>query len=245
MRDLRTALMLSRPGTPPKVILVASSSAGEGKTTVAINLAVVFAQRGRTCLVDGDLRRRTVAKAFGIRAELGLSHVLTGTAPLDQCLTTIPDIPGLSILPVGPLPPNPADLVASEQMRSLIANLRKQFDHIIVDSPPTIPFSDARIFSSLVDVVVLVGRYGLTTRRAITRCAQLLDEVRAPVVGVVVNGINIASADYHYYNYGYSKNFYGEPYKHYYDNNGSDSGAPPEPPVPTTSSDVKARTAHA
>jgi capsular exopolysaccharide synthesis family protein len=243
MRDLRTALMLSRPGMPPKVILVASSSAGEGKTTVAINLAVVFAQRGRTCLVDGDLRRPMVANAFGIRAAVGLSHVLTGTAPLEQCLTTIPDIPGLSLLPVGPLPPNPADLVASEQMRSLVMNLRQQFDHIIIDSPPAIPFSDARVFSSLVDVVILVGRYGLTTRRAITRCAQLLDEVRAPVVGVVVNGINIASADYHYYNYGYSKNFDGEPYKYY--KNGSNSGPSSEPSTSNAKAEVKARAARA
>jgi succinoglycan biosynthesis transport protein ExoP len=226
MRELRTALMLSRPGTPPQTILVASSAAGEGKTTVAINLAIVFAQHGKTCLVDGDLRRPMVANAFSLPSStIGLSHTLAGSQPLERVLVQVPEIPDLSLLPVGVLPPNPADLVASEQMRTVIETLRKQFDHIVIDSPPTIPFADARVLSSLVDGVVLVGRCGLTTRRAIMRCTQLLDEVRAQIIGVVVNGIDVSSADYHYYNYGFSSGL-KEGYA-YRANGGRYYGAPP------------------
>jgi len=244
MRELRTSLMLSRPGEPPRVLLVASSAAGEGKTTIAVNLAIVFAQHGKTCLVDGDLRRPMVANAFSLpSSSTGLSHVLAGSASLEKVLLPVPEIPGLSLLPVGVIPPNPADLVASEQMRGIIANLRETFDHVVIDSPPTIPFADARVLSSLTDGVVLVGRCGLTTRRAIMRCTQLLDEVRAPIIGVVVNGIDIASADYHYYNYGFSTEF-KDGYAYRNDrSNGKPKGPHPLPPQPP--SDVKSKSAHA
>ena len=228
MRDLRTAIMLSRPGGAPKVVLVASSAPSEGKTTVAINLATVFAQRGKTCLIDGDLRKPQVANAFALRGGRGLSHLLTGSATLDEVLWPTPDVPNLSILPVGVLPPNPADLIASEPMRLAVLAAREKFEHVVIDSPPAIPFSDARVLSSLADVVVVVGRYGVTTRRAITRCAQIFDEVGAPIVGVVVNDIRINSADYHYYNYGYSKILTGDVYGYYKDK--PDHNAPPDPP---------------
>jgi polysaccharide biosynthesis transport protein len=202
MRDLRAALMLSQAGAPPRVVLVSSPSSGEGKTTVAINLAVVLAKRGSTCLIDGDLRRPTVASAFGLRAKVGLSDVLAGRTAVAEALVKIPDLPGLSVLTGGPLPPNPSDLVASEQMEAVLMALRETFDHVVIDSPPAIPFSDARVLSPLSDVVVLVGRYGSTTRRALTRAVQLFSAVRASVIGVVLNDIDLTSADYRYFNYG-------------------------------------------
>ncbi len=207
IRDLRTGLMLSRAGAPPKVVLVTSSLAGEGKTTVAMNLAIVLAQSGRTCLIDGDMRGAMVAKAIHLQAKTGLSELLAGTASLDQVLAQRPDFPNLTILAAGPLAPNPADLIASEQMQAVMIALRNKFDSIVIDSPPVIHFSDARVLSSLADVVVVVARYGLTTRRSITRSVDILDEVQAPIAGVVLNGISLDSADYHYYNYGYSKNY--------------------------------------
>lgn len=242
MRALRTSLMLSRPGEPPRVILVASSASGEGKTTIAANLAIVFAQHGKTCIVDGDLRRPMVANAFGLpTSSRGLSHVLAGSVDLEKALVEVPEIPDLFLLPVGVIPPNPADLVASEQMRATIATLRKRFDHVVIDSPPTIPFADARVLSSMTDGVVLVGRCGLTTRRAIMRCTQLLDEVRAPIIGVVVNSIDVLSADYHYYNYGFSSEFkHGYGYKNERYNGNSNSASPPP-----SQSDVKSKSAHA
>jgi capsular exopolysaccharide synthesis family protein len=234
--DLRAALMLSRPGGPPRVILVGSSSAGEGKTTVAINLAAALSQHGKVCLVDGDLRRPMIADAFGLHTQTGLSRVLAGSTSLDSALVSHLQISNLSLLPSGPLPPFPADMIASEQMRSLMSSLRDRFEYVVIDSPAAIPFSDARVLSSLVDVVVLVSRCGSTTRRAFARCVQLLDEVRAPVVGVVVNGIDLASPDYQYYNYGFSRGLNGS---HSYYSKKQDE--PPPPP----NDEVKKRSAHA
>ena len=215
IRDLRTGLMLSRPGAPPRVVLVTSPLAGEGKTTVAMNLAIVLARTAKTCLIDGDMREAMVGDAIQLRTKAGLSHLLAGTLPLDNALVSMPDFPNLSILPVGALPPNPADLIASEQMQAVMIALRDKFDFVVIDSPPVIHFSDARVLSSLADVVVLVARYGFTTRRSLTRCVQILDEVRAPIAGLVLNDIDLASADYHYYNYGYSRRNSDDHYHRY------------------------------
>jgi len=237
IRDLRTGLMLSKAGAPPKTVLVTSSLAGEGKTTVAMNLAIVLAQSGRTCLIDGDMRGAMVGKAIHLQTKTGLSQLLAGTVSLDQALAQVSDYPNLTIMPVGTLPPNPADLIASEQMQAVMIALRDRFDSIVIDSPPVIHFSDARVLSSLADAVVVVARYGLTTRRSITRCVQILDEVRAPVAGVVLNGISLASADYHYYNYGYSRNYSeGRQYRY---------AQAALPPSAGTSSSEKAKGAHA
>jgi capsular exopolysaccharide synthesis family protein len=149
------------------------------------------------------MRKPSLGRALGLTKKVGLSNVLAGSNSAEDALAPCGAFANLSVLTVGPVPPNPADLIASESMRELLRDLRGRFDHIVIDSPPAIPFSDARVISSLVDGVILVGRYGLTTRRSITRCAQVLEEVRAPMIGVVVNGMDFASADYDYYNYGY------------------------------------------
>lgn len=205
MRYLRTGLLFCKPSPPPRVILVSSSSASEGKTTIAINLACVLAQRGKTCLVESDLRRPRFAEAFGLDAKTGLGQVLSGTASLENALATLKENAGLTLLPCGPAMANPEDLVESEHMKALLITLRDKFDYVVIDSPPVIPYADARVLSTFADAVVLVGRYGFTTRRAISRCVQILEEVGAPVMGVVVNDINLESPDYHYYNYGFSR----------------------------------------
>ncbi|MGO9589666.1 MAG: GumC family protein [Candidatus Acidiferrales bacterium] len=240
MSDLRTVLMLS-PHTRPRVILVTSAVTGEGKTTVAMNLAIAFAQCGNTCLVDGDLRQPEIAKAFGLSNETGLQSVLAGSSSLDSALVSAPAVPSLSLLTVTGLAANPIDLIASEKMRSLAADLRNRFDYVVIDSPPVIPYSDARILSSYADVVILVGRYGLTTRRAITRAAQLLDEVNAPVAGVVVNGIDVASPDYRYYNYGYTIIGNGKSNSYYHPAQPGDLPSEPSP----ENKDTKSKGAHA
>ncbi|HEY0704022.1 MAG TPA: polysaccharide biosynthesis tyrosine autokinase [Candidatus Acidoferrales bacterium] len=212
MRDLRTALMLATPAAAPQVILVTSASAGEGKTTVSINLAAALAERGKTCLVEGDLRRPMAAATLKVATKAGIGDVVAGTVSLDQALSSVPGIADLSLLAAGRLPSNPADLISSERMRELIQEARGKFDYVVVDSPPVIPFSDARMLSAFSDAVVLVGRYSSTTRRALARAVQLLDEVQAPIVGVVVNGIDFASPDYQYFNYGFSRNSNGNEY---------------------------------
>jgi capsular exopolysaccharide synthesis family protein len=231
MRDLRTALMFSRPGNPPHSILVTSSSAGEGKTTVAMNLAAVLSRVSKTCLVECDLRQPQIAEAFGLNGEAGLSHILVGAIPKERALISIPELPGLSVLPGGAGVPNPGDLIASEEMQVLTVALKNEFDFVIFDSPPVIPFSDARFLSTIADAVVLVARYEFTTQRAIERSAQLLNEVHAPLVGVVLNGIDLASPDYHYYNYGYSKSVNGYPrYTNTPPGEAVSFEPPPEPP---------------
>jgi capsular exopolysaccharide synthesis family protein len=205
VRNLRTALCYSHAGVLPQVTLVTSPSAKEGKTTVSINLATALAQIGKTCLLEGDLRKPTLAQTFQLPTNIGLVQVLDGDISYERAFFRVPNVPDLYVMPAGALVSNPADNLSLEVMRTLVASLRKEFEFIVIDSPPDIPFSDARILSILVDAVILVSRYGQTTRRAIARGAQLLDEVGAPVVGVVLNDIDMNSADYHFYNYGFSR----------------------------------------
>jgi capsular exopolysaccharide synthesis family protein len=205
IRDLRTGILLANSEIAPRVVLVSSPTAGEGKTTVAVNLAIVLAQNGKTCLVEGDLRRPKAMTAFGLRSKTGISSVLESGTPLSSALANLPEFPTLTVLAAGPPSRNPGDLIASGQMIALVTALRDEFDYVVIDSPPIIPFSDARTLSRLVDAVVLVGRYGVTTRRSMERSVELLDEVRAPILGAVLNDIDLSSADYHYFNYGYSR----------------------------------------
>jgi succinoglycan biosynthesis transport protein ExoP len=204
IRGLRASLLDTRSGAQPRMILVTSATAGEGKSTVAINLASVLAQHGQTCLVEGDLRRPMIELAMGLRATTGIVEVLGGKVSLDEAIITNTGVPGLSVLPVKSLPDNPADLLSSRQMQQVLTTLRDSFDYIVIDSPPIIPFSDARSLALQADGVILVSRYGSTTRRTITRGAEILNEMQAPLLGVVLNDMDLTSADYHYFNYGYS-----------------------------------------
>ena len=209
IRDLRTALMFSRAGGPPRTVLVTSPSSGEGKTTVAMNLAAALSLRSKTCLLECDLRSPQISQAFGLLGNLGLSHVLVGAIPKEKALVRIPELPGLSVMPAGAGVPNPGDLIASDQMRQVCNTLRNEFDYVVIDAPPVIPFSDARLLASEVESVILVARYEFTTHRAIERGAQLLQEVQAPLAGFVLNDIDLDSPDYHYFNYGYSNSVKG------------------------------------
>lgn len=238
MKYLRARLLFSKPSAPPRVILVSSSSASEGKSTIAINLAGVLAQRGKTCLVESDLRRPIFAATLGLESKAGLSQVLSGTAALDTALASVRESQNFTVLPCGPPIPNPEDLIESDHMKALMIALSEKFDYVVIDSPPVIPYSEARVLSTFADAVVLVGRYGFTTRRAITRCAQILNEVGAPVIGVVLNDIDLESPDYHYYNYGFSRRLRRiDPYQtKVYET----SRSAPEPDAP-----VKKKSAHA
>lgn len=241
IRELRTSLMLWKQEAEPRVILVSSPSSREGKSTVAVNLAVSLAQKGTTCLIEGDLRRPTLERTFGLGAKTGLSKVLGDGCTLEDALVPVPGLTNLRIVPSGPRVANPADLVTSDGMRSVVATLRGRFDRIVIDSPPVLPFADARYLSSLADAVILVGRYRLTTRRAVTRCAELLDEVRAPILGVVLNDMDLGSADYHYYNYGYSRRRRSD----YHGYSLRDADATSEPRETDVGKDIKKKGAHA
>jgi capsular exopolysaccharide synthesis family protein len=202
--ELRTSIFFSDPDNSPRVILVTSSAAGEGKSTVAINLAVALSQQGKACLMDGDLRQPVVSRVFGCPPSISWTDVLNGSASLERSLVPWEDSANLVLLPAAAKSANPGELIASDKMKGLLATLRAQFDYVVIDSPPAIPFSDARVLSLLVDGVVLVGRYGLTTRRAFTRCVEWLREIGAPIIGAVLNGMDFSSPDYRYYNFGHS-----------------------------------------
>jgi len=199
-RALRTSLLLTSVGAPPKTILITSALPQEGKTTTSINTATVLAQKGtRVLLIDADLRRPSIHKTLGLGPRVGLSNVLTGGTTLQQATVRSTALPNLFILPAGPAPPNPAELLASAQMFDLLAELREQYDHIVVDTPPTLSVTDAVVLSTRADAVVLVIRSGQTTKPALRRARDILAQVNARVSGVLLNAVNLDSPDYYYY----------------------------------------------
>ena len=199
-RALRTSLLLSNLGAPPKVIMITSALPQEGKTTTSINCAVVLAQKGiRVLLIDADLRRPSIHKTLGMGPRSGLSNVLTGSATLQQTITRSPVLPNLFILPAGTPPPNPAELLASANMRDVLEELRGQYDHIVVDTPPTLSVTDAVVLSPRADAIVLVIRSGQTTKQALRRSRDVLLQVNAKVSGVLLNAVDLTSPDYYYY----------------------------------------------
>jgi polysaccharide biosynthesis transport protein len=205
VQALYASIMLAWPNNAPQALLIGSSVPGEGKTTVALNLSYALAQHANTCLVDADLRKGRVARAFSVSTGKGLGDVLTEDASLEECLLEIPGMSNLSILPAGRSKGNFGQLICSEKMQQVLGGLRERFGFVVIDSAPILPFVDGRALSTLVDAVVLVGRAGLTTRQAMRRSVELISEVHgAPILQVVLNGADIGSADYKYYQYGYS-----------------------------------------
>src|SRR5207253_205061 len=172
----------------------------EGKTTTSINTAIVLAQKGtRVLLIDADLRRPSIHKTLGMGPRTGLSNVLTGNASLQQAIVRSPLLPALFVLPAGTPPPNPAELLASAEMKSAVAELRDQYDHIVIDTPPTLSVTDAVVMSTRADAVVLVIRSGQTTKQALRRARDLLMQVNARISGVLLNAVDLSSPDYYYY----------------------------------------------
>ena len=212
-RALRTSILLSAFGAPPKVVLVTSAMPQEGKTTISANSALVLAQRGsRVLLVDADLRRPGIENIFGLRPRGGLSTLISGVDKLEDVLLAFPPVPNLWILPAGPIPPQPAELLSSTIMKDYIARWRNEFDHIIIDTPPCLSVTDAVVLSPEADRVILVARSGQTTKLALRRACGLLLQVNAKVMGIVLNALNLHSADGYYYSYGgrYAQRYYDE-----------------------------------
>ncbi len=150
-------------------------------------------------LIDADLRRPGVHKTLGIGPRSGLSNVLTGSVTLQQAIIRSPMLPNLFVLPAGTPPPNPAELLASADMRDVLLQLREQYDHIIIDTPPTLSVTDAVVLSTKADAVVLVIRSGQTTKGALRRSREILMQVNAKVAGVLLNAVDLTSPDYYYY----------------------------------------------
>lgn len=201
-RQLRTSILLSSAGHAPKSLLVTSSLPSEGKTTTATNTAISLAQTGaRVLIIDADMRRPRVHSVFGIKNEEGLSTVLSSDLTEADILAAIKTDPrtNVSILSSGPIPPNPAELIGSEQMAKLLAMFQKHFDHVVVDSPPITSFTDGVLIASIVDGVILVVHSGQSSRQVVRRARQLVQEVGAKIFGVVLNNVNLKSQDNYYY----------------------------------------------
>jgi polysaccharide biosynthesis transport protein len=212
-RALRTSLLLSNLGTPPKTVMVTSARPQEGKTTTSINTAIVLAQKGvRVLLIDADLRRPSVHKTLGMGPRSGLSNVLTGSVTLEHAITRSPILSNLFVLPAGTPPPNPAELLASSNMRDLLNELRDKYDHIIIDTPPTLSVTDAVVLSQRVDAIILVIRSSKTTKQALRRARDILMQVNAKITGVLLNAVDLSSPDYYYY-YEYQGKYHDSYYR--------------------------------
>jgi capsular exopolysaccharide synthesis family protein len=206
LRSLYTSVMLSRTGSPPQVLLVVSSFPGEGKTTVAVNLAMAMAQHGSTCLVDADLRRGRVASTLGVARDIGLTDVLSNTSRLDDALVQVPHLPDLTVLPAHAGSANAGQLMCSDRMPTVLADLRAKFQFVVIDSAPVLPFADGRAISNLADGLIFVGRSGITTREVVVRSLELLQEVHsAPILEFVLNAADLNLPQYRYYYYAYEQ----------------------------------------
>lgn len=207
-RTVRTNLQFVNVDQAKKTVLVTSAAPGEGKSTTTANLGVSMAMGGvKTLLVDSDLRRPTLHKLFGLSNAAGLSSVLADQAPLGRGLHDT-QLPNLSVLTSGPIPPNPAEMLASKRMHDTVEQLAGQYDMVFFDSPPVISVSDSMVLASLVDGVVLVVRAGAFPNEVVRNAKAQLESVKANFLGVVLNSVDLRRDGYYYryyyqYYYGY------------------------------------------
>ncbi|HYW71436.1 MAG TPA: polysaccharide biosynthesis tyrosine autokinase [Pyrinomonadaceae bacterium] len=212
-RHLRTSILLSTAGRPPRTLLITSSVPSEGKTTTAVNTAISLAQTGaKVLIIDADMRRPRLHNIFNLKNDQGLSSLLSREASSQEILAAVQTEPTseMSILTAGPVPPNPAELVGSEQMLRLMSAVADNFTYVIVDSPPVAAFTDGVLIGAMVDAVVLVVHTGKSSRRVVGRARKLLQDVGARIIGVVLNKVELTRSPGGYYG-----GYYGSYYSHY------------------------------
>jgi succinoglycan biosynthesis transport protein ExoP len=209
LRGMRTSILLSSPGAPPKVIMITSTRPAEGKSSVATLMAITFALNGsRVLLIDADLRRPSVHLRFRIPKGLGLSSLLSGKSNIKDATTEWPELTNLHIMTSGPVPPLPSELLGSRQMEDLILKLREEYDFVLIDTPPVLAVTDASILGRLTDAAILIIRYGAAQRHVVQRCIDLLDRSGAHLLGVAVNVVDFKAPEY--------SEYYGRKYYEYY-----------------------------
>ena len=204
-RNLRTALLMSRAGGPPKVTLITSAMSREGKTVTAVNISVMLSQLGgNVLLIDADLRRARCHRVLAVDNHLGLTEVLTGSRELQEMIRPT-EIERLFFLGAGSVPPNPTELLNSSKMAEVMAQLRDRYEYIVIDSAPVLPVSDSMVLSKLTDGVVVVANGSATPRQQVKNACARLEYARAKILGLVLNKVKIHSPDYHYY---YHQDYY-------------------------------------
>ena len=205
-RTLRTNITFASPDKPVHVIMATSTSPDDGKSTTIANLAITFAASGAsTVLVDGDLRRPHLHTIFGLPNEQGLTTVVVdmaraaagGAAPAIPLQNT--QVANLQVLTSGPVPPNPAEILSSQRMTELLEMLRGKADYVLIDTPPIIAVTDAAVLASRVDGVLLVVNAGKTKRELAIKARDMLKQVNANVIGVVLNNAQVDKSAYAYY----------------------------------------------
>ncbi|WP_199677334.1 CpsD/CapB family tyrosine-protein kinase [Lysinibacillus yapensis] len=200
-RTIRANINFSMPDQELKTILVTSSTPGEGKSTNAANLAIVFAQEGRrVLLVDADLRKPTLHYTFNIQNTMGFSHILLGKFSL---LDTVQESPivGLNLLPSGTIPPNPSELLLSKNMNHFLKEVKEKYDIIIFDAPPLLSMSDSQILGNKCDGTLLVVNSGVTKKERFLKSEEILLSSNAKIIGVVLNNYKMPKGQYYYYSY--------------------------------------------
>ena len=204
IRSLRTSLLLSTTGSPPKIIVFTSATPSEGKTTTASNLACVLAQGDTSVLlIDADLRRPNVHHRFGLNGKVGVTTLLTGATLLENTVQRIPEVPNLHILPSGPVPPFPTEMLTSQAFVDLLTECGKLYTHIVIDSPPVLSVTDGILLARMANAVALVIRHGKSSKHVVRRARDLLLRAGAPVTGIVLNAVDLNAPEYYGY-YGYS-----------------------------------------
>jgi capsular exopolysaccharide synthesis family protein len=207
-RAVRTSILFSSPDNPPRVFAITSSGQQEGKTLTAVNLAVTMALNDkRVLLIDADMRKPRLHKVFGAENTFGLSNLIGGSPDVGMALKRT-QVPTLMLLPSGPVPPNPSEMLGSVRLRKFLGLLREKFDMIILDCTPLIAVTDATVLSTQVDGVILVIKSGATRRKILKRAVKQLEDVQAKIIGAVLNQVNVKNSTYYYASY-YS-HYYGE-----------------------------------
>jgi succinoglycan biosynthesis transport protein ExoP len=207
-RGIRTSILLSSAESEPQIILVSSAGPREGKTITAANIAVTMAQSGsKVIILDCDMRRPKIHKLFGIPREHGISNLLASSSDVEGAIVRT-RIPNLDVMPCGPIPPNPSEILGSKRMVNLLDTLRKRYTRIIIDSPPSTAVTDAVVLSKSVDGVILVIRAGETIRQMAKNGVAQFAAVGAPLIGAILNAVDLGRDSYYYYQYYYY--YYGE-----------------------------------
>jgi succinoglycan biosynthesis transport protein ExoP len=211
-RAIRTNLLFMSPDKPFRTVVVSSAGPSEGKSTTVISLGMVMAQTGtRVLLMDTDMRRPRLHRAFGLSDDVGVSSLVVGEGSLERAIKST-DVPNLFVLPCGPLPPNPAELLHTRAFSELLGKLQERYDCILLDSPPLGPVSDALVLAKQTDGILLVLKAGVTQREQARRAIRALRDVKARIIGALLNHVDIKGGKYgaEYYAYSYHRTYGSE-----------------------------------